>query len=119
MAAMTTRIDKPAEPGCRDLSNRTVVIIFGLLALGGIITVGLLAGWISALVVSAGILGSLLALILFQMAYQRVIFPVIALLVLGAVRLSKTALALLGKRDKNDKSNARCTVAAPQRPFLA
>ena len=95
--------DKPSEQGCRHLSNRTVAIIFGLLALGFTITVGCLAGWLFALLVPATILGFVVAILIFQMAYQRVIFPVIALLVLGVVRLFKIVLSFKWKKDDSQQ----------------
>lgn len=73
----------------RNLSNRTVAIIFGSVML--ILTAAFAfagAGWV-ALSVPLGFLAAAVVIVLFQVVYQSVILPIAVLLVLGVVRLVK------------------------------
>jgi hypothetical protein len=74
------------EPGGRAVSNRTVLIVFGGVIVALTVTFALAgAGWV-ALVVPAALLVLAAATIYSQIVYQRIIFPAVAVLVLGVVR---------------------------------
>ena len=76
------------DPGTsQHLSNRTVAIVFGSVIL--ILTAIFAAaggGWV-ALAVPLGFLAAAVLIVFFQIVYQRLIFPALALLVLGVARL--------------------------------
>ena len=93
---MSTTTDRASAKAPTSLSNRTVAIIIGSVVL--VLTVLFAcvgAGWV-ALAVPLGFLACAVAIILFRIAYERVILPLLALLVVGGFRLVKLAR---GKRD--------------------
>ena len=88
---MTTTTDRASAKAPRSLSNRTVAIIIGSVVL--VLTVLLACvggGWV-ALAVPLGFLACAVAIILFRIAYERIMFPLLALLVVGSFRLVKLA----------------------------
>jgi hypothetical protein len=93
---MTTTTDRPSAKAPRNPSNRTVAIIVGSVILVlTVIFASVGGGWV-ALAVPLGFLACAVAIILFRIAYERVILPLLALFVMGGYRLVKLAR---GKRD--------------------
>ena len=93
---MTTTTDRSGAKAPRNLSNRTVAIIGGSVVLALTVIFACVGGGWVALAVPLGFLACTVAIILFRIAYERVIFPLLALLVMGGHRLVRL---VRGKRD--------------------